>query len=684
MVFSLRQEDGVTIDLPAAEIRDATSVYERAEGEDEWEEIDYAETSHFVSLAESHQTEIVFVLDFTSSMAKSSRSEGKSGIDNMMDAFEAAVAAMSPGHKIGVVEFHDRTTEPSVLSSLTADREAAIASVREFANSGFDPGSSRVWDALAVGSDLFSRGEDVVRTLVFLSDGRDTSSDRNREEAAQYAQERQVKLYALGIGDVYQERALKYAAESTGGAYQPARNPTELQDRLKFVVTDLRVRYKLSYVTLRRAGNHQTAINITLPGAKGRFETPLYDAASFFGPDNVGVVGFDPPTVDRANRQATAIMRARHMPRNIDRIRFRPDTNEPLDVRIVPGRDGGLLDGWTLSGPNAGGWYEASSPTPIEFGNFGPLFELAISEISKTSLPVSVAFDNSIYAAGKKFSLDAIAHIGQSSRLVFYSYRDYNREIYVMNSDGSDQTRLTENHLADRYPSWSPDGQRIVFDSQRDGHYQVYVMNADGSEQKNLSNQLSHNRAPSWSPDGRQIAFESDRDANYEIYVMNSDGSNQTRITDNPATDGYPSWSPDGQRISFLTDRDGTGSYSVYVMNVDGSNQTFVAGDTVDAGIASWSPDGNRLAFASNRDGNLEIYLVDVDGSNLTRLTDNTSADWWPIWSPDGRCIAFVSDRHGNGEQFDDGEIYVMNSDGTNQTRLTHNQESDWGAYWSP
>jgi len=128
-----------------------------------------------------------------------------------------------------------------------------------------------------------------------------------------------------------------------------------------------------------------------------------------------------------------------------------------------------------------------------------------------------------------------------TSVIAFYSYRDRNYEIYVMNEDGSNQRNLTNNLGSDRNPSWSPDGKKIAFDSNRDGDVEVYVVNADGSNQKRLTNNPGYDFVSSWSPDGKKIVFDSYRDGNREVYVMNADGSNQKRLTNNPRDDMSPS-----------------------------------------------------------------------------------------------------------------------------------------------
>ena len=132
----------------------------------------------------------------------------------------------------------------------------------------------------------------------------------------------------------------------------------------------------------------------------------------------------------------------------------------------------------------------------------------------------------------------------QQSKIAFISERDGNKEIYVMNSDGSEQKNLTNNPAGDYSSSWSPDGKKIAFTSGRDGNGEIYVMNADGSEHKRLTNNRAFDMFPSWSPDGKKIAFQSKRDGNGEIYVMNSDGTEQKRLTNNPALDFLSSWLP--------------------------------------------------------------------------------------------------------------------------------------------
>jgi Tol biopolymer transport system component len=282
---------------------------------------------------------------------------------------------------------------------------------------------------------------------------------------------------------------------------------------------------------------------------------------------------------------------------------------------------------------------------------------------------------------------------GPNGQIAFISNRDADFQIYSMNDDGSDVTRLTDNDASDLHPSWSPDGEKIAFMRSIDGNSEIFVMNSDGSNPTRLTNNPADDTDPTWSPDGEKIAFTSSRDGsdNEEIYVMNADGSEQTRLTDtDEILDREPSWSPDGEKIAFVSDRDTTVDVdepgditAIYVMDADDGSDVTRLTDNNEARYRdpNWSPDSEKIAFSSNRDGVNAIYTMNADdGSDVTRLTDNDdAANLHPSWSPDGEKIAFASDR----DDPDNLEIYVMNADdGSDVTRLTDTDATDTQPDW--
>src|SRR6266511_5051133 len=156
----------------------------------------------------------------------------------------------------------------------------------------------------------------------------------------------------------------------------------------------------------------------------------------------------------------------------------------------------------------------------------------------------------SIFSISILSSISPPAHStfpGENSKIAFSSDRDGNSlAIYVMNAaNGSGQTNISNNPAREYEPDWAPDGEKIAFTSDRDGNTEIYVMNADGTNTTRLTYINGIDDEPRWSPDGKKIAFVSTRDQiSTEIYVMNADGTNTTRLTYNPATDSNPDWAP--------------------------------------------------------------------------------------------------------------------------------------------
>jgi Tol biopolymer transport system component len=253
-------------------------------------------------------------------------------------------------------------------------------------------------------------------------------------------------------------------------------------------------------------------------------------------------------------------------------------------------------------------------------------------------------------------------------------------DLYLMNTDGTGQTRLTSDARLYAWSSdWSPDGQQIVFTQgdPDDPESSLYIMNINGSELRQLTDMPGAEWLPSWSDDGKRIAFVSKTERDQQIFSINADGSDLRQLTETVAPTYGPEWSPDGAQIVYNSNA--SGSDHLYTMNADGSDQAQITARGIDNWDAAWSPDGTWIAFHSSRDGNEDIYLIRPDGSAERRLTEAAAREFTPAWSPDGRQIAFVSEQDG---QFD---VYTMNADGSNIYNLTNNHALEFVLpRWSP
>jgi plastocyanin len=268
----------------------------------------------------------------------------------------------------------------------------------------------------------------------------------------------------------------------------------------------------------------------------------------------------------------------------------------------------------------------------------------------------------------------------RSQKIVFASTRDNNpngaHELYVMNSDGSNQVRLTYNDADDTQPVLDSQG-RVFFTSNRDGDYEIYRLDTSGTVTQLTQNTFS-DLDPAVSEDGSKVAFDSDRSGNFEIYTMDSNGLNVSApINPTPQEDVEPDWVRGTTRLAYVhNDQYGPDPRALYDdFNIYLTNPLEFLGTPGEDRRPAWRPDGYQVA--AFLDGDIVVFDVG-SGSQYHYLTSGAATDDAPTWSPHGGFIAFQTDRTGNNE------IYRMTSAGGSLTNLTSRAgddvEPDWMA----
>lgn len=284
-------------------------------------------------------------------------------------------------------------------------------------------------------------------------------------------------------------------------------------------------------------------------------------------------------------------------------------------------------------------------------------------------------------------------------------------EIWVVDVESGDRTKLTDNDADDLEPAWSCDGQTLLFSSDRGGEdSDIWRMASDGTGAANLTDTDGWDEfAPTASPTGDRIAFSSDQHGDLDIMVMRADASNAAdplHLTTSSQDDDLPSWSPDGTRIAYTSAEklqvvsattpdqvavvpapfDGVTALSwgppmptthVATMRADGSDLQVVT-LSIAGGDPAWSPDGARIAFTDRG----TVFSIQPDGRGLAQVTPTNRGPGGathPSYSPDGTQLAFAS-ANAQGAS----NLFVLNVAGGTGLRALTTGTADVSPVWSP
>ncbi len=294
-------------------------------------------------------------------------------------------------------------------------------------------------------------------------------------------------------------------------------------------------------------------------------------------------------------------------------------------------------------------------------------------------------------------------------RIAYVSDRTGSPQIYLIGSDGSNDTQLTFEGR-NEHPFWSANGAFIYFISDRGQGPALWSMRADGSEQQQVlsapgsvgyalspngehvtylqpgdgvirlfldgllwTELPGHHLAYQWSPDSQRIVVELS-DAKI-IGVMDVTSSDFVQLTDASYESWNPSWAPDNQHVVFASTKDGNAG--IYAASITPGDMVRLTPLERWSQAPSWAPDGSLIAHVSSRDSQWGLFAVTPAGANRHQIFSPVFPGAAAIWSGDSQQMAFIiSDQ--------DEEIAIIQRDGSGFLRLTDNNARDWDPAWEP
>lgn len=258
------------------------------------------------------------------------------------------------------------------------------------------------------------------------------------------------------------------------------------------------------------------------------------------------------------------------------------------------------------------------------------------------------------------------------TRIVYVRRIKGRKQVYMMDVDGSNVTRITHNRSINLFPTFG--GGEVYYTSYAHDNPDLWVYR--GGKAQKISSRRGQNAGASYC--GGKIALTlSMGGQNADVYIISAKtGKMIKRLTNQGAIDTSPSWNPTCSKIAFVSGRAGTPQ--IYTMNADGSNQKRLTFKGKYNTSPEWSPKGNSIVFsARDAQGRFDIFIADLEG-RLERLTQNQGNNEDPSFSPDGRYVVFTSSRDGKGKR-----LWMMTRDGDIQKLITRTGSGFSSPVWA-
>ncbi|MFA6435440.1 MAG: DPP IV N-terminal domain-containing protein [Elusimicrobiales bacterium] len=263
------------------------------------------------------------------------------------------------------------------------------------------------------------------------------------------------------------------------------------------------------------------------------------------------------------------------------------------------------------------------------------------------------------------------------SKIAFANNSTGSKEIYTVDYDGGNLTKLTSDRTIALLPRWSQDASRIYYTTYRYGNPDMFEIDLKAGKIRPFATFQGLNIPGGFSPDGLTMVMTLSKGDDPNVYSLDIVTKQLKKLLGRFGVSSSPTYAPDGKQIAFISDR--AGNPQIFVLDLETkATRKLTRMNWCDS--PGWSPSGEWIVFSGRETSKerLNIFLTDLTGGQVRRLTNNSGDNEDPSWSPDGRFIAFTSSRRGRRE------LYIMDADGSAPHPLTDLKGQTSTPNWSP